>query len=118
MFPYNADMSPFRETPGTARRGPAPLPEIPSESHAPEIGARLRDARRRARMSLRELAGKGGMSIGQLSKIETGKKPVSLRHFDTIRKALGVPLSAIFPDAESRYVITRREAIARQLSEL
>src|SRR5262249_8895084 len=82
------------------------------------IGARLREARQRARMSLRELGAKSGMSIGQLSKIERDKKPVSLRHFETIRKALGVSLFAMFPDAEPPYVTTRRETIARRLSEL
>jgi transcriptional regulator with XRE-family HTH domain len=54
--------------------------------------------------------------VGQLSKIETGKKVVTLRHFDTIRRAIGVPLSALFPEGANRYVITRRETVAQQLS--
>jgi transcriptional regulator with XRE-family HTH domain len=86
------------------------------DTDAAEIAARLRDARRKAQLSLRDLASRSGMSVGQLSKIETGKKAVSLRHFDSIRKALGVPLSAIFPDQPTPYTIVRREAIARTLS--
>src|SRR5579862_5274098 len=95
----------------------AAAPDASSDRQHPGIATRLRIARRHARLSLRELAARSGMSVGQLSKIETGGRPVTLRHFDVIRKALGVPLAAIFPDGASRYVITRREAIAQRLSQ-
>lgn len=66
-------------------------------------------------MPLRELARESHISVAQLSKIETGMTPVTLRHFDAIRKALGVPLATLLPaEAPSSYVIARHGAIAQE----
>jgi transcriptional regulator with XRE-family HTH domain len=89
----------------------------PTENHTPALGPRLRQARRTAEISLRELARACGISAAQLSKIETGKTPLTLRQCDTIRKALGLPWSALLPpESPSHYVIAKREAISEHLA--
>lgn len=82
-----------------------------------ELGARLRRARQDAGLSLRALSARCGMSLAQLSKIETGQAAVTIRHIDVLRTALALPLAQLFqPESGSHYVIMRREAINRDLS--
>jgi transcriptional regulator with XRE-family HTH domain/mannose-6-phosphate isomerase-like protein (cupin superfamily) len=66
--------------------------------HARIIGEKLRLARQRQRMSLRELARKADISASMLSQIETGKANPSVRSIYAIAAALDLPVDYFFPD--------------------
>lgn len=59
------------------------------------VGDRLRLARKRAGMSLAEVAEKAAMSISTLSRIETGKQPVEVQTFLSLSKILDVDPAAL-----------------------
>jgi transcriptional regulator with XRE-family HTH domain len=60
------------------------------------LGARLREERRRRRLSLRALAGKSGLSPTTVHQIERGTGSPSLATLQAIATTLGVPLAALF----------------------
>lgn len=64
------------------------------------IGEKLRAARGRDKLSLRELASKAEMSASMLSQIETGKVNPSVRSIYNIATALGVPIEYFFPQTD------------------
>lgn len=64
---------------------------------ARDIGGKLRVARKRAKMSLRELADKAEVSASMLSQIENGKATPSVRLLYSIASALALPVDAFFP---------------------
>jgi transcriptional regulator with XRE-family HTH domain len=66
--------------------------------HARIIGEKLRTARKRQRISLRELANKADISASMLSQIETGKAYPSVRSIYDIAAALDLPVDYFFPD--------------------
>jgi transcriptional regulator with XRE-family HTH domain len=81
------------------------------------LGARLKQARQQRNFTLQDLAERANVSIGQLSKIENEKVPVTFCQFTAIRVALGISLSELIPDEPaSHYLITRRESIDRSNS--
>lgn len=63
---------------------------------APKIGARLRQARRSQRLSLRTVADRAGCSEGYISKIENDKAAPSLSMLHRLANVVGVNLSALF----------------------
>ena len=65
--------------------------------HARIIGEKLRTARKRQRISLRELARKADMSASMLSQIETGKAYPSVPSIYDIAAALDLPVDYFFP---------------------
>jgi transcriptional regulator with XRE-family HTH domain/quercetin dioxygenase-like cupin family protein len=73
------------------------MPEMKFE-HARIIGEKLRAARKRQRISLRELATKADISASMLSQIETGKAYPSVRSIYDIAAALDLPVDYFFPD--------------------
>lgn len=73
------------------------MPEMKLE-HARIIGEKLRTARKRQRISLRELARKADISASMLSQIETGKAYPSVRSIYDIAAALDLPVDYFFPD--------------------
>lgn len=62
------------------------------------IGEKLRAARQRAKMSLRELAAKADTSASMLSQIENGKAYPSVRSLYNIAAALDLPVDYFFPN--------------------
>ena len=62
------------------------------------IGEKLRFARQRSRLNLRELARKADISASMLSQIETGKAYPSVRSIYDIAAALDLPVDYFFPD--------------------
>lgn len=73
------------------------MPEMKFE-HARLIGEKLRTARKRQHISLRELASKADISASMLSQIETGKAYPSVRSIYDIAGALDLPVDYFFPD--------------------
>lgn len=63
------------------------------------IGHRMRLRRKLRNLSLREVAGQSGLSIGQLSQIERGLSAPSLRSIRAICAALDMPVGWLFDDA-------------------
>lgn len=82
----------------SAQRDPGPR----SDNH-PEIGQRLRVLRRRANLTLREVAGRTGFSVSYLSQVERGYAAPSLAALKKIANALGSTVGYLF-DGE---VVTR-----------
>ena len=62
------------------------------------IGEKLRFARQRSQLNLRELARKADISASMLSQIETGKAYPSVRSIYDIAAALDLPVDYFFPD--------------------
>jgi transcriptional regulator with XRE-family HTH domain len=60
------------------------------------LGARLREARQRRGLSLRELARRVGVSASLLSQVENGKSQVSVTNLHALVTALDVSLDQLF----------------------
>ncbi len=60
------------------------------------IGHEVRTFRKKLGITVADLAASTGMSIGMLSKIETGNTSPSLTTLQTLSRALGVPITAFF----------------------
>ena len=66
--------------------------------YARAIGEKVRAARHRRQVSLRELAEKANTSASMLSQIETGKAFPSVRSIYNIAAALALPIDYFFPE--------------------
>jgi transcriptional regulator with XRE-family HTH domain/quercetin dioxygenase-like cupin family protein len=64
------------------------------------IGKKLRAARHRRQLSLRELAERAEVSVSLLSKIENGRATPSVRSLHSIAEALSLPVNYFFPEEE------------------
>jgi transcriptional regulator with XRE-family HTH domain len=64
-----------------------------------DVGARLREAREAAGLSLRELARRLDLSASALSQIETGKSRPSVKTLYAIVSELGISLDELFANA-------------------
>ena len=60
------------------------------------IGRELRNYRKQQNITVADLAGMTGLSIGMLSKIENGNTSPSLTTLQTLANALSVPLTSFF----------------------
>ena len=60
------------------------------------IGRRVKVLRHNANLTVSELSRRAGISIGMLSKIETGSTSPSLATLHALSKALGVPVTSLF----------------------
>jgi transcriptional regulator with XRE-family HTH domain len=60
------------------------------------IAVRLREERRRLRLTLKELAGRSGLSLGMISKIENAQTLPSVRTLARLSQALELPLTTFF----------------------
>ncbi len=75
---------------------------VDTRSESPrEIGAALRQLRHDQSMSLQELAKKSGVSVGMISQIERDMANPSMRVLTAIRRALNIPMQAMFGDEKS-----------------
>ncbi len=70
------------------------------------IGREVRAFRKQQNITVAELSGMTGLSIGMLSKIENGNTSPSLTTLQTLSNALSVPVTAFFRQHEER-----REAV-------
>ena len=60
------------------------------------IAGRLRDERRRLGLTLHDVAGRSGLSVGMLSKIENAQTSPSLRTLARLSTALELPVTTFF----------------------
>lgn len=88
------DASPARKSDALRRH------QAPSARKAPPLGARLRDLRRAADLSLVQLADKSGVSVGMISQIERSLSNPSVRTLERLREALGIPLTSLLEGDE------------------
>ncbi|HLW26447.1 MAG TPA: cupin domain-containing protein [Kiloniellales bacterium] len=70
--------------------------EVAPKTAQHEIGATLRRLRHEKGLSLQELARASGVSVGMISQIERDIANPSVRVLTAIRRALNVPLQAMF----------------------
>lgn len=73
----------------------------PARQTRHEIGATLRQLRHAQGMSLQELATQSGVSVGMISQIERDKANPSMRVLAAIRRALNIPIQAMFGEEEA-----------------
>jgi len=89
-----------------ARRGASADPEIKSEqANLPlesRIGAAIKRRRLEANLTLSDLSAGAGLSSAMLSRIENGMASASLDALERIAAAVGVNLSDLFRESESR----------------
>lgn len=78
--------------PGTVT-APAPNPDATSPSGAPQVGAAIRDRRKRLGLTLKALAEGCGLSVPFLSQVERNQAMPSLVSLTSIARALGVEMS-------------------------
>jgi transcriptional regulator with XRE-family HTH domain len=99
----------FSQAPGPRKRRPEP--ELRTGSAAPEaapsrievsIGAEVRRLRKSLDLTVAGLAASAGLSTGMLSKIENGGISPSLATLDALARALNVPITQLFTDADER----------------
>ncbi len=84
--------------PDPAERDQAP--QIPdSQPGDTVLNRRLQELRKQHSLSLQQLAGRSGLSIGTLSQVERGLSHPSLRTVRKLANAFGLPTSYFFDDA-------------------
>ncbi len=72
------------------------LPKRGGVNQAGSLGEKLRAARRRRGLSLREASGLAGLSVSHLSAIERGTRNISLARLQRLAVALGISVSDLF----------------------
>ncbi len=78
----------------------APAASASTLEHA--LGVQVRSIRRQLDLTVSDLAGAAGISVGMLSKIENGQISPSLGTLQSIAKALNVPITTLFSAFEER----------------
>lgn len=73
-----------------------PGADVPAPSPAVHLGARLRDVRQAAGLSLREVARQLGVSPSFVSQLETGKSQPSVATLYSLAQLLDVPIDQLF----------------------
>ncbi|TCT03515.1 XRE family transcriptional regulator [Aquabacter spiritensis] len=66
------------------------------------LGVQVRSIRRQLDLTVSDLAGAAGISVGMLSKIENGQISPSLATLQAIAQALNVPITTLFSAFEER----------------
>jgi transcriptional regulator with XRE-family HTH domain len=74
------------------------------------IGREVRAHRRKKSMTVADLAGSTGLSIGMLSKIENGNTSPSLTTLQTLANALSLPITAFFRRFEENRLAVHTKA--------
>lgn len=70
-----------------------------------ELGSNIKKFRTEKKMSLRKLAEASGVSVSQLSKIESGKGDTTVTNLIKIARVLEIPVSQLVDSAESHSVL-------------
>lgn len=78
-----------------------PVPQSPDDSTAVNLGLRLRTARQKSGMTLRELARQLSVSPSFLSQIENGKSQPSVATLYSMAQTLGVSIDHLFEGTET-----------------
>ena len=81
---------------------PHRMREVAERNLEAAIGREVRNFRRQQNMTVAELAGITGLSIGMLSKIENGITSPSLNTLQVLSHAFSVPVTAFFRSYEER----------------
>ena len=89
-----------------------------ANSHDGAVGAQIRDLRKARGMTLQDLAGRIGRSVGYVSQMERNLSAVSIPVLDGVARALGVGINWFFQGdaaapADERGVVVRRGARRR-----
>ena len=79
-----------------ARSLPVASATVGSRAVVSAIGSEIRRLRRRLELTANELAGRAGLSVAMLSRIETGHAAPSLPSLAAIAGGLGVPMARLF----------------------
>ncbi len=95
---------------GTSLSGSGASDGLQTGSGAPEaersleqaIGQRIRAIRRELDLTVSDLAGSAGISVGMLSKMENGLISPSLASLQSIATALNTPISSLFTTFEEK----------------
>ena len=74
--------------------------EIPLLDSPPDVGSRLRELRRRRRLTLRHIAERADLSESFLSRLERGRTSVSIAALQRIASALAVEVSDLFAPSD------------------
>jgi transcriptional regulator with XRE-family HTH domain len=77
------------------------------------VNTRLREERKRQKLTLRQVADKAGVSEAKLSQIENGKLIVDIAELRQLAFAMNVPLSVLLPRSEERHYFVHRGEFAR-----
>jgi len=83
----------------TGSAAPSELSDRPLEA---SIGLEVRRLRKATDLTVTELGAAAGISAGMLSKIENGSISPSLGTLDALAKALNVPITRLFAEADER----------------
>jgi len=62
------------------------------------IGARVRDARKRARKTIEEVAKESGCGYSAIAKLEQGTREKTLIRFARLARALGTTMEDLIPE--------------------
>lgn len=88
-----------------------------AETIGSQLGRRVRALRKQRRLTLADVSGRTGVSVGMLSMIEGGRSHPSIGTLHAIATSLGVPMAALFhtietaaADGGEEAVVTRAEA--------
>jgi transcriptional regulator with XRE-family HTH domain len=77
-----------------------------SESLEAAIGAQVRALRKKAEITVADLAAQAGLSISMLSKIENGQTSASLTTLQSLAIALNAPISTFFAKYDEKHDAT------------
>lgn len=77
------------------------------------IGARLRDLRKAARMTLSDVAAASGISVSTLSKVENDKVSPTFANLLRLAETFSMPLAALMGEGERKPLPTARVAVTR-----
>lgn len=78
----------------------------------PPIGQQIRDLRKRAGLTIPELAATIGRSVGYISQIERNISAVSISSLQEISEALGVQIASFF-QAQAPVLVSERDFVVR-----
>lgn len=78
-----------------------------------EIGLRIKAYRRRARLTLNELAKMSGLSASFISKVESGKLGLSVESLDKLTTSLGLRFGDILDQAEQIPMVSQKNLRSR-----
>lgn len=88
----------------------------PAETLIPELlGSRLRARRRELRLSLRDVAGRAGITFGSLSRIETGENTPTLQTLVNLCDLLDVTAQQILNPTTASWTWLHRAAVRRDV---
>lgn len=89
-------------------RRPSSVVRLPAMAEI-HVARRLAALRTESNLTLRELAGRTGLSDAYLNRVERQKTPINIANLEKVAAAFGVPLTNFFESDEARQpvVVTR-----------